>query len=148
MYKFNKDDKLENVIKSVDKQLKEELSEEKIMLRVNKMVAFEKNIFCRISPLFLKNIFLKVTNMFVINLSSTCFSNVGRVVFHEEVNDYIENVNVITNTPNFQIAICSFKNDLSINISSIFKNNEIIKYFLRFLTNNDIEVVINANEVK
>jgi len=148
VYKFNKNDKLENVINSVDKQVKEELNEEKIMLRVNKMVSFEKNILCRISPLFLKNIFLKITNMFVIQLSSTCFSNVGRVEFHEDVNKYVDNVNVITNTPNFQIAICSFKNDLSINISSVFKNNDIIRNFLRFLTSNDIEVVINANEVK
>ncbi len=148
VYKFKKNDTIRNVIYSVEEQLKKVLSKEEIFIRVNKMVAFEKNPFCRISPLFLKNIFLKITNQFVISMSSTCLSNVGKIEFNEKVNKYIENVNVITNTPNFQLTVCSFNDDLSINISNIFKNNMVIKNFIRFFTKNDMKVIVNANGVR
>ena len=148
VYKLEKETELADIIKSVGEQLKEVLSEEEIFIRVNKLVAFEKNIFCRMSPLFMKNIFLKATNHFTTYMNSTVISNVGKIEFHEKVNKYIENVNVITNTSTFQLALCSFNDDLSINISNVYKNNKVIKNFIRFFSKNNLKVLINANEVR
>src|SRR5699024_2613007 len=59
-YKFkNRNDKLEDVIKEVNKQFKTNLTAEKLSERVNYMVAFEKNFICRISPIYLKNLVLR-----------------------------------------------------------------------------------------
>ncbi len=147
-YKFNsREDTLEDVITSVNNQFKKNLTPEELIKRVNKMVAFERNILCRITPIFLKNIALKIINFFSNRMSTSCVSNIGKIEFSESASSYIENVNILTSTPSFQITICSFKNDLSIGISSKYKYNEIIKNFCNYFSKQGIKMTINVSEV-
>lgn len=147
-YKFNsRNDSLDNIIKSVNKELKENLTPEKLIERVNQMVAFEKNIFCRITPIFIKNIALKIINYFSNRMSTSCVSNIGKIEFSQIAQEYIENVNILTSTPGFQLTICSNKDDLSIGISSKYKYNEIIKNFCNYFSEQNIDMTINVSEV-
>ena len=147
-YKFNsKDDTFEDVIKSVNEQFKSNLTMNTISDRANKMVAFEKNIFCRIMPVFVKNIVLQAIDNFTSQMSSSCVSNIGKISFDKKIEDYIKDVNVFTSTSGFQFTLCSFKDDLSIGISSKYRYNNVITNFCRFFTYNDIEMTINASEV-
>ncbi len=147
-YRFqSRDDTLEDIIKSVNKQLKENLVLEKLSERVNQMVAFEQNLFCRVAPLFVKNIVLKVIDSFSSKMSTTCVSNVGKMRFDAEFIPYIENVNAFTSTNYFQFVICSFENDLSIGISSKYRYHEIIKNFCNYFSRQGLSMVINVSEV-
>ena len=147
-YQFkSRDDTLKDIIKSVNEQLKKNLTKEELIKRVNLMMSLERNILCRITPIFVKNIVLNIADLLSIKMSSSCMSNVGKVEFPKKLEGYIENVNVLTSTPSFNITICSFKNDLSIGVSSIFKHNEIIKNFFNYLAKDTPDILINVSEV-
>ncbi len=147
-YKFkNRNDKLEDVIKEVNKQFKTNLTAEKLSERVNYMVAFEKNFICRISPIYLKNLVLRKIDKLSEDKSTSCISNLGKISFDKQLEKYIENVNILNATTSFQFTLCSFKDDLSIGISTKYQYNEIIKNFCRFFTDENIEILINASEV-
>ena len=74
--------------------------------------------------------------------------NMKRNALLKAYNNYIENINILTSTINFQFTLCSFKKDLSIGISSKYKYNEIIENFCTFFSNSNIDVVINVSEVE
>lgn len=147
-YKFkNKEDSLTEIISSINQQFKENITVENLSKRVNSMVAFEKNVFCRFVPIFIKNFALLLIDKLSSNSNTSCLSNIGIIKFDDKVSDYIKSVSVITSTTSFQLTLCSYKDDLSISISSIYQTNDIIKNFCRFFSNQNIKVVINSNEV-
>jgi len=147
-YKFNDaSDTLENIIECVKIQFEKNITVEKLSERVNKMVAFEKNIFCRIVPVVIKNFVLKSIDKFTSTMRSSCVSNIGKIEFEEEFERYIKEVNILSATIDFQFTICSYKNDLSIGISSKYRYNDVIKNFCRFFSSKDLKVQINASEV-
>lgn len=148
VYKFkNREDKLEDIIKSVSDQLKENLAVENLSIRANKMVAFEKNVFCRIAPIFIKKIVLKIIDIFTSRMSTSCISNLGKITFEKEIMPYIKDVNIMTSTTSFQFTLCSYNEDLSIGISSKYKYNDAVKNFCNYFSKQDIDVIINASEV-
>ena len=147
-YKFkSKDDTLADVVKEVNKQFKNNLKVEQLSKRINNLVAYENNIFCKFIPTALKNIILTGIYSYSLKGSTTCLSNVGEVKFNNRITKYIESVSALTSTSNFQFTICSFKNNLSIGISSKYKYNNIIKNFCRFFPQNDIDLNVQVNEV-
>lgn len=147
-YKFsNNKDNLENIIESVNKQFKYNITAQKLSERANLMVSFEKNWLCRIIPIFLKDCVLKIIDYFTSQMCTSCLSNVGIIKFDECISDYIKSVSVLTSTNAFQFTICSFKDDVTIGISSIYKYNDVIKNFCRFLSENGLNINIDFSEV-
>ena len=146
IYKFkNNDDSLLDVINEVKKQFKENITKDKLSDSTNLIVYFEKNVFCRTLPVFLKNYILKIVDRYKAQMNSSCLSNVGKIIFDKELNDYIKSISVLTSTENFQFTICSLNNDLCIGISSVYKYNDIIKNFLRFISSNGIDIIVDYN---
>lgn len=147
-YKFKtREDSLDDIILDVKKQFKTNLTANKLSERANKMIAFEKNPLCRICPIFFKNFILKIIDYFTSNMNSTVISNIGKITLDKEIEKYIKDINVLTSTKEFQFTLCSFKNDLSIGISSRYKYNVIIKNFCRFFTDQNIKALVNVSEV-
>lgn len=148
IYKFgDKNPTIEEVIKEINEQLKENLTEEKLSERMNLMIALEKNILMRSVPVILKDVVLMVIDRFILGKPTTVLSNVGIMKFDPTIEEYIEDINILNSTETFQFVITSFKDKLSIGISSVYKSNNIIKNFCRFFANEGIEVEINSNEV-
>lgn len=149
IYKFSsREDSIEDIIKEVSKQFKNNLTKENLSIKVNQMVSLEKNIICRITPLFIKNIVLKIVDLYTRKLATSCVSNIGVIKFADNISSYIENINILVATNSFQFTLCSFEDDLSIGISSKYKYNEIIKKFCTYFSKRNINVIINASEVE
>lgn len=149
LYKYrSKEDTLEEIIDSVNKQFKENINAKKLSERANLMVSFEKNIFCRFIPIFIKDVVLKIINQFTYRSSTTCLSNIGIIKLDNDIEDMIDRISVIVSTDNYQFTICTFKNKLCIGISNKFVNNDIIKNFCRYFSLNNIDVVADVNEVE
>lgn len=145
-YNFkNKSDKLEDVIKSVDEELKSSINIDKLRNRMNKMVSFEKNIFARMAPIFLKDLVLNIIDKISNADCTCCLSNIGQVKMNEKLDKYIENFNVLSTTGSLKITVCSYKNDLSIGISSKYESNNIIKTFCSLFADNNIKGKLNIN---
>lgn len=146
-YKFNsKDYSFSDVIDSVNNQLKENVTLEQLKVRMNQMIFFEKNLLARIMPIFIKDYALSIINVAFASSSTSCISNIGLIKVDKELEKYIENFNVLTTTGTLKLTICSFKDDLSIGFSTKYINNNIIKDFCRFFSENDIFGKININE--
>ncbi len=148
-YKFkSKNDSLEEIVEEVKKQFKENINQEKLAERVNKMMSFEKNVFCRFVPIGIKNIVIKMADKYSQQKGTTStLSNIGIIKLNSKLDKYIKYINVLNSTSSFQFVICSYKNDLSIGISTVYKHNNIIKNFCRYFSNYT-DVVINVSEVK
>lgn len=97
------------------------------------MISLEKNVFARFVPIFIKVIVLKMADLISSTGCTSCFSNIGATKVDEKLERYIEIFNVLNYTGTLKLAICSFKADLSIGISSKYVNNDIVKNFCRFL---------------
>lgn len=141
------DDQLEEIIESIKKQFKENLTAEKLSNRMNKMVSFEKNPFLKPVPIFIKNFLLKIIDSFTSKLSSSCFSNVGIINLNEKISKYVKNISVLSSTNTFQFISCSYKDTLTIGISSRFRYNDIIKNFCRYFSENNLKTEIYVSEV-
>jgi NRPS condensation-like uncharacterized protein len=148
-YKFkSKDDTLEDIIKEVDIQFKENITLEKLEERVNMMVSFEKNWFCRFVPINIKNIFLKLMDKIASQKSTTCLSNIGIIKLDKKIEEKIESISVLTSTNSFQLTVCSFKDKLCIGISNMYINNDIIKNLCCYFSHQDIKMHIDVSEVE
>lgn len=146
-YQFkNKNEEFCEIINNVSKQLKSSTTQENLSMRMNEMIALEKNIFARSVPIFLKNIILNITNKIASKKSTSCISNIGLIKVDPNLEEYIKEFNAFISTNNFQFVVCSYKDDLSIGISSVYENNNIIKNFCRFFTSNHIAAYMNISE--
>ncbi len=148
-YKFkSKEDSLEEVSEEVSRQLKENLTKEKLLERVNRMMAFEKNWFCRFAPIHLKNLAINIGNKIAADKNTTSISNIGIIALEPELEKYVEGLSVLTATTGFQFILCTYGNDLCIGISSRFVQNDVIKNFCRFFSEKNLSVRIDMNEVE
>lgn len=147
-YKFSSmEDTLEDIIKSVSKQFKENINANKLSERVNLMVSLEKNWFCRLVPIFIKEPAINLIDKIIMKRSTTSLSNVGIIKLDDKIEEYITSISAITSTQGFQFTICSFKDDLCIGISNRYINNDIIKNFCRYFSHNNIKTSIDVSEV-
>ena len=135
-----------NILKIVEEQLKESITKEQLKVRMNEMIGLEKNIAIRIVPIGIKDFCLRLADKFINNSTTSSLSNIGKITVDEKIAPFIKNFNVLTTTTSLQMTICSYKDDLSIGISSKYINNDIIKDFCRFFSQYQIEGIININE--
>ncbi len=147
-YKFNGEvDDIDKIIKVVNDEMTEKIKKENISKRVNKMVSFQKNFAVRAIPIFIKDMFLNTITEFVDN-GTTSLSNVGKISFSKEVDEYVETVAaMISPEKNFKITICTYGNDLVICISDKFRRNNIVKNYVRSLIELDKDAFIISNGV-
>ncbi len=137
----------DEIVKVVNMEMKDRLTIEKLESRTNKMVSFQKLIAARMLPLFIKEIGMRIIESFTSKLRTTNLSNVGSVKFDKETEKYVKSVIALTSTSDFQFTIVSNKNDLCIGISSIFKYNNVVRNYVRYLKENGVDISINTEVV-
>lgn len=136
-------------LKEAARQLEEGQKEEKIAEQIRRNVTAEKNPAMRAVPLFLKNPVLNY--MFLRNdKGQTCtVSNMGRISFPEELNPFIERLEVIvpaTFSQSVKLGIVSYGDVLACSFSSRIEETDIQRYFFRFLREQGIEITLGCNE--
>ena len=89
---------------------------------------------------------MRLVDKLINNSTTSSLSNIGKITVDEKIAPFIKNFNVLTTTTSLQMTICSYKDDLSIGISSKYINNDIIKDFCCFFSRYQIEGTININE--
>ncbi|WP_165062539.1 alcohol acetyltransferase [Adlercreutzia sp. ZJ154] len=137
---------LEEVAQLVQLQLSEAAQPEQLERRMNRMTALEKNPFLHIAPLFLKDWVLNFAARVSARDITSAVSNLGQLTFDECTDGHIKSVNVLTSTNDLNFVICTFGNDLSVGISTIFKNLDIVHEFCRIFSNLGIYGHVNMNK--
>ncbi|MBR6072908.1 MAG: hypothetical protein IKP76_01125 [Bacilli bacterium] len=137
----------EDIIKVVSEQMASRINSGNLESRTNMYVKFQKLITARIVPLFIKKLVVSNITRILSGKRTTCFSNVGTVIFDENVEKYIKCISLLSSTDDFQFTLISNKNDLCIGISSIYKYNNIVRNFVKLLRDEGVEIYINTEVV-
>lgn len=148
-YKFEEgNDNLEQIIESVDKQLKENLTKEKLSVQMNALAVLENVFVIRLVPIFIKDIVLKYFHKQSRKEQTIALSNVGVVEMPEKLRDYIKLFDVFTSTDSTQICMCSYLDNMTLSFTTHFVESEIEKNFFKELSDKGIVVEINTNIVE
>ncbi|MBQ5332248.1 MAG: hypothetical protein J6K92_03165 [Oscillospiraceae bacterium] len=143
---FRQDGSLEDIISCVDRQFKEQLTKEKLAVRMNSLAALEHNPFVRIAPLPLKNRVLRIARHITVKGETSVISNVGRIQMPQQFDELIKSFSVFVSTGNIQLNICSFNDVLQMGITSCYASTDVQRNFFRALTSQGIEVTIRSND--
>ena len=146
-YSYRKEDTFEDILSLVDKTLKEELTTDRLSIRMNQMSSLEKNLLIRSAPLFLKDLGLKFGTYLTDLETSTSFSNLGIITMPKEMIPYIRLFDAFNSTNKMIICCCSFEDQFVISFTSRFVNSNIQKHFFRVLTEYSLKIEIRSNEV-
>lgn len=148
-YNFAKEsDELKDIMQRINVLLKEELTPEKLQLRMNSLIAFEKNFIIRLVPLFIKNIVLKTVYDFAQKGTTISVSNIGQIKMPDEMKKYIRLFDVFTGTNRTQICMCSYEDNLVISFTSAFVNTDIQRRFFRMLSDLGLKIEIVSNRLE
>jgi hypothetical protein len=103
----------------------------------------------RIAPLVLKNVVLRTAyNAFGESLFSCSLSNLGSISVPEEMKEFVERFEFILGPPVTNLlnsTICSFGDTMLISFTKLVYENDIERFFFRFLANKGIDVTIETN---
>lgn len=146
-YNFGKrNGKFGDIVSEVDKGFKEELTREKLEIRMNNLAALEHNLAVQLAPLPLKNFVLRIAKLLSDRAETAVISNVGRAVMPKEMMRYIRLFSAFASTLKLQLTLVSCGDTLSLGFTSAFASTEIQKNFFRRLTEAGIPVEIRCNE--
>ncbi len=136
-------------LEETSRQLKEGQKEEKLAEQISRNVTAERNPAMRAVPLFLKNPVLNY--MFLRNeRGQTCtVSNMGRIVLPEELKPFIKRMEVVipaTYSQTVKLGLVSCGDILACSFSSRIEENDIQRFFFRFLQEQGVEICLGCNE--
>lgn len=131
-------------------QMQEELAyattPEQIKPRMNRMIKLEKNPFLRFSPLFMKDLALGIADSMASRDRTTTVSNLGQIKLDDQIAPYVKEINILTSTSGLNMVLCSCGNDMSVCISSVYANLDIVKHFCRYFSEQGIYGHVNYNK--
>ena len=131
---------VEEVARLIHAQLKEAVKPENLKPRMNRMIALEKNPLLRHAPLFVKDALLELADRIGSRDTTTTVSNLGNIKLDARIAPYVRDMNILTSTTGLNFLLCSFGDDLSIGISTVFANPDVVKNFCRFFSERGIEL--------
>lgn len=135
-----------DIISVTNDIFKQELTAERLAVRMNSLAALEYNPLIRVVPLPLKNLILRRVRKINNRRETAVMSNVGRVTMPELMKPYIQRFSMIASTLRLQLCLCSFEDSLQIVFSSSFISTDIQKHFFRSLSNYGVDVEIRCND--
>lgn len=140
-----KSSELKEIIANVSESFKKGLTKEKMNVKLDQLMALEKNPFARVIPLPLKDFTLKMGNMVNDNRLTSSISNIGRLMMPPEFEPYIHQFSICVSARRPQIVLCSYGDRLVISFTSPFQETDIQRIFFQFLTKAGIEVEVSSN---
>lgn len=100
-----------------------------LKMRMNQMVKLEKNPFLRMAPLFLKDAVLELAARIADRKVTSTLSSLGRISLEPDAEPYVQGIEILTSTRGLNFVACTYGQDLSIGISTIFANHGLIRDF-------------------
>ncbi len=151
--KMNRPDiSFDEILALVKEQFKAGMEKSELIRKMSENVAFEKNIFLRITPYFLKKYALKIGYSFLgITLNTLSLSNLGSVDLPLSMQPYIDNISASVYSGKYNtinLAISSFQDKFKITFTRSIIETTIEREFFRHFTSKGIDVLIESNYVE
>ena len=140
----------EEILKNVHHYMRYETSEKHINARLAKNVKSEKNLFVRLTPLFLKNM---IINMIFRQAGESRFTstitNLGMIEVPDQMKEHIERFDFMLGASRYNkvnCAVVSFGEYMCLNFTRTIKESLVEKEFFTFLVKQGIHVKIESNQ--
>ena len=147
-YNFDKSsDDISEIIRTVRETFKDKLTPEKLSERMDVLIALEHNAGIRIAPLPIKNFAIRTARGLADTETTAVISNVGIISMPDGFERYIKSFGVYASTLKTQLCFCSYKDTLTLGISSAFESPWLEREFISRITECGIEVSISANHI-
>ena len=144
---FDKDISFEDLAKEFQASLKEQLSEENIKKNMDKYETMEFVAPIRAVPLFIKQFVVRNVTAVSDKKVSMVLSNLGVQKPPAEVSDEIVSYNGFCSSNNLFSTIFSYKDELTLGVTSPYVNTSVIKNMVRSLVDMGIDIRVYATEV-
>jgi NRPS condensation-like uncharacterized protein len=150
--KIDEELSFDEILKIVKEDFAYGLRKEYLHAQIVANVMLEKNIFMRITPLFLKTIAMKIGyKAWGDSINSLTISNLGKVDLPKGMEKYIDKIvftNGASSTIPINCGVVSHKNKLVISFSSAIIERDFQREFFRILSNFGVGIVIESNELE
>lgn len=140
----------EAILEYVREFFHDNLQKESLAKTMAHNVKLGNQILIRIIPLFIKKLILKLVYGEIQKYTTTTFSNLGKVNFLPEYEQYIQNFFFIIapeKAEKIKCTICSYKDNIVFSVGSILQENDIEKSFAEFLEKQGIKTKIITNDI-
>lgn len=126
-YDFSVPFSFQDVVTYVTGYFRQELTGERMGIRMNALAAIEHNAFVRPVPRVVKDFFLRIANRYTEMGITAALSNIGKVQMPQAMEEHIRLFDVFVSTKRVQICMCSYRDQLTVTFSSAFESTEIQK---------------------
>lgn len=141
---------LDEIIQLIHHQMKLQLTEKQMRMRITTNVKAEKNNFLKILPLFIKNIGMKLAYSSVGEKKSCLtMSNLGVIKIPEEMENFVDRFDFTLGVQLKSVnncAILSYKDKMYINMIRSIKEPKLEELFFSNLTSMGIDTAIERNQ--
>lgn len=147
-----KDITFDELLAHAKKQFADGMTKEELIRKMSENVAFEKNIFLRMTPYFLKKYVLKIGYQIMgLSLNTMSLTNLGRIDFPKSMIPYIHDMTAAVYSGKFNTLNCSivsFEDRLKITFTRSIIETTIEREFFRHFSNLGFEIEIESNYVE
>lgn len=144
-YLFKDDYTFEDIVTTIEKQFKENLTKQALDDKMSDMVLLENIFILRLIPRAIKDFVLKLSFEITRKMHTMTLSNMGIVEMPEILQSYIDYFDVFASTDGIQVCMCSYLDKFMVSFTSHFISSEIEKNFFRALSEENLEIVIHTN---
>ena len=146
-HKFDGSETLEELAKEYDRKLKESITPEAVRKKMQGFQKLERIFFVRMVPLFLKQPILRYVSKAENENVSFVLSNMGIMRPDKELQKYISGYSAFCSHEEIFMTCFSYNGIFKLGISHCYQDTAFLKDLVRDLTNDGIEVTVNATEV-
>ncbi|MFZ2540039.1 MAG: alcohol acetyltransferase, partial [Oscillospiraceae bacterium] len=147
----NRTTTLEEIIEKTTKQLKTKTSRNALQDVISNNVKLEKNLYSRLTPLFIKKMLISLGfNLLGETKKTITISNIGNISIPEEMKTLVKQIEVVlypTLKSPINCGICSVNDRLTISFSRSIVESDIIRSFFNILSeNNNLNISLYSND--
>lgn len=144
---FKNGETLDDVLADYSEKLKAELTKEAVTERMYAYERLENLLFIKLVPLFIKNPAVNIVTRSVNKQVTAVLSNLGKMSIPEEMTEYIDSYCAYCSTNSLFVVVNTYKDDLVIGISSVYRNTQVLCDFVKSFSDDGIPVTVYSNEL-
>lgn len=145
----NKTYSFDEMLQLVAEQMAQRIRPEYFMAQINYYMQAERNVFARVTPLFIKNLALQFIYRKLGDTTYTCtLSNLGKISVPASIEEYIERFDCMLGTSrknHMNCTVCSFKNQLVISFTKSDYETDVERNFFRLLSKQGLKIILEQN---
>lgn len=141
----------DHILEIVSEEFKRYLDKDFLAQRIRYFGSLEKNPIFRIVPLAIKNYAIKGFYRSSEKSQTTIISSLGIIEFKNGIDNFVKDLEIILSpslSNPFKNMNFSYKDTFYLNFSALIEDTEIVKFIIRYLVGEGMDISIYTNEVE